>query len=334
MMTRSMQNMTILLSLLSVLFYPRRVVSLAVALPGDLGGKSFRRNAIIPPQHLSNIPNSCQAPALSAKTVSYNSNSDETSVSWFDRFFGRKSVVDPYHLLWSPGFLKKMATAATLLYSARIASTKWQTRSTMASKACTSMPHVGIWQNVGLPLLASACCLLQLGLNVLSIGCAGFNTYLGPLRPYFMAILIVLSMQSAVATSTLWTARGLLTMVTRWSVALLPEGLYLFNKYANEGKSHARDESLLNTMVADVELHVPTMGCVACINSIDTALKRQAGVRHASASLYMDKKGGKAAVQVEGVSENELKERIDDLCNVVGKAGFGGCVVKAVETKT
>ena len=32
-------------------------------------------------------------------------------------------------------------------------------------------------------LLSSSCCLLQILLNFLSLGCAGFNKLLGPLRP-------------------------------------------------------------------------------------------------------------------------------------------------------
>jgi len=49
-------------------------------------------------------------------------------------------------------------------------------------------------QAVAAGLLGSSCCLLQLGLNwlsvldVLHVGCAGFNTYLGPLRIYIRSI--------------------------------------------------------------------------------------------------------------------------------------------------
>ena len=186
--------------------------------------------------------------------------------------------------------------------------------------------------NVGVPLLASACCLLQLGLNVLSIGCAGFNTFLGPLRPYFMALLMVLSWNNA-AGNVAWTTRGILTLLTRWSVALLPEGLYWFNKYVVEARANTRAQDLsLNTLTALVELDIPTMGCVACINSIDKALQRHEGVHYASASLHEQKKGGMAAVQVVGASATQIQERVEELCSVVEQAGFGGCVVKNVAT--
>eukprot|EP00501_MAST-03F_sp_TOSAG23-6_P000397 GSMAST32.ASY1.ANO1.409.1 assembled CDS len=47
-------------------------------------------------------------------------------------------------------------------------------------------------------LLGSSCCILQLGLNILTsfhilhgIGCAGFNKYLGPLRPYLRTCTVI-----------------------------------------------------------------------------------------------------------------------------------------------
>ena len=43
-----------------------------------------------------------------------------------------------------------------------------------------------LWTVFG--LLSSSCCLLQLLLNLMSVGCAGFNTVLGPLRPFFLAL--------------------------------------------------------------------------------------------------------------------------------------------------
>jgi hypothetical protein len=47
------------------------------------------------------------------------------------------------------------------------------------------------WWSV-LGLLSSSCCVLQLLLNVFSLGCAGFNTWLGPLRPLMLAITVSL----------------------------------------------------------------------------------------------------------------------------------------------
>ena len=43
-----------------------------------------------------------------------------------------------------------------------------------------------------LGLLSSACCVVQILLGLLSFGCAGLNTVLGPWRPTFLALSIIL----------------------------------------------------------------------------------------------------------------------------------------------
>ena len=46
--------------------------------------------------------------------------------------------------------------------------------------------HMAWWSLLG--LLSSACCVLQIILNLFSFGCAGFNTLLGPVRPPLIAL--------------------------------------------------------------------------------------------------------------------------------------------------
>merc|ERR1712188_357460 len=59
-----------------------------------------------------------------------------------------------------------------------------------------SNPLLSFTTSILAGLLGSSCCILQLGLNVLSvfdivhIGCAGFNVILGPLRPYLRALTL------------------------------------------------------------------------------------------------------------------------------------------------
>merc|ERR1740138_1834236 len=54
--------------------------------------------------------------------------------------------------------------------------------------------HKMMWWSV-FGLLSSSCCALQLILNMFNFGCAGFNTYLGPLRPAFLAVTITLQVK-------------------------------------------------------------------------------------------------------------------------------------------
>ena len=68
----------------------------------------------------------------------------------------------------------------------------------------------GLWGVVG--LLSSSCCALQLVLNAFSVGCAGFNTVLGPLRPYLLALASVLQVLYPYLTLTLPSPYPYLTL--------------------------------------------------------------------------------------------------------------------------
>ena len=257
-------------------------------------------------------------------------NSASSTSSRFRSYFRFDKVVDPYHLLWSPGFVKKMATTTVLLLTARnIVPTTM-----LASHSWTVPPA---WQafasTIGLPLLASACCALQLAINLVAGGCAGFNTVLGPVRPFSMGLLLVLSVFSNPNGFT--STASVKSLAVKWSIALLPEGLHLFNTFVLEATRQRNQSQLIisPSVRAHVELDIPTMGCVACINSIDKALMKSEHVLQASASLHKTGvKGGKAIVELGGASEKDIQEGVNRLCAVVEKAGFGGCTVKTVKT--
>lgn len=58
-----------------------------------------------------------------------------------------------------------------------------------------SVVHRHAWWSI-LAMLSSSCCAIQLILNIASIGCAGLNTLLGPFRPTFLALTILLQCSS------------------------------------------------------------------------------------------------------------------------------------------
>ena len=97
-------------------------------------------------------------------------------------------------LLWSPGVLKQTAASFAVLWLAK----RWALSDPRAlwyvdgareavQGALLRGAHGLEWW-AALSLLSSSCCALQLLLNAFSLGCAGFNTYLGPLRPFFLAL--------------------------------------------------------------------------------------------------------------------------------------------------
>ncbi|CAD7925268.1 unnamed protein product [Amoebophrya sp. A120] len=78
-----------------------------------------------------------------------------------------------------------------------------------------------------LPLLSSACCAFQLLLNAFSIGCAGFNTVLGPVRPFFLAITILsqVLMWYSIEKWSIQRDQAILATVLAVVLSLLPEAL-------------------------------------------------------------------------------------------------------------
>eukprot|EP00966_Prymnesium_polylepis_P266398 6153786-Prymnesium_polylepis.2 len=117
----------------------------------------------------------------------------------------------PEHLVWERGFGTKLALSlaacAAFAWFASTSSEMWilgmQLQSGVSHRLMRLAHRLEWWSALG--LLSSSCCVLQLLLNTLSVGCAGFNTILGPIRPQMMAL--TLSLQAFMWHSTL-TARG------------------------------------------------------------------------------------------------------------------------------
>eukprot|EP00913_Durusdinium_trenchii_P007164 g6739.t1 len=110
-------------------------------------------------------------------------------------------------------------------------------------RAWVTAPLVAHAWEVLCPLLASACCALQLLFNLLNAGCAGFNKI----------------------------------------IAFLPELLHLYQTRFRR-KRRDRPRGSLRAL-RRVELRVPGMGCVACINKVQEALSAVPGVHLCDAWL-------------------------------------------------
>merc|ERR1712046_455719 len=156
----------------------------------------------------------------------------------------------------------------------------------MPPKHTTSTPAAEPWQQSWLAalvagLLSSSCCLLQLGLNLLSsldlihLGCAGFNKLLGPVRtPVRLVTLGVIGL--------LWPKpkhRSLsLAAQTLLTVALMtsPELLLM-----SDGPAVAP----ATADVVKLNLTLDGMGCEACSLHVQKLLESSSGVVSADVSF-------------------------------------------------
>ena len=169
--------------------------------------------------------------------------------------------------------------------------------------------HRAGWWTV-LSLLSSSCCVIQLALNMLSVGCAGFNSILGPARPFFLACALharVLLRRAAVA------APGVDPRVRQMNVyggalavavAFAPEAVALVARLRRRNSDVAGAFSLT--------LDLPTMGCVACVDAVSRAICGVPGVVDADVSV------GSATVSVNA-ADDAMAAAISD---AVRKAGF------------
>ena len=216
-------------------------------------------------------------------------------------------------LVWSPGVPVRIAAsyifvAAVLFVLARSPAQHVVERAAVATQeALLHGAHRAGWWTL-LSLLSSSCCVIQLALNMLSVGCAGFNSILGPARPFFLACALharVLLRRAAVA------APGVDPRVRQMNVyggalavavAFAPEMVALVARLRRR-----RGEGAFS-----LTLDLPSMGCVACVDAVSRAVRGVDGVVDATVTV------GAATVSVNA-ADDAMAAAISD---AVRKAGF------------
>jgi copper chaperone CopZ len=258
--------------------------------------------------------------------------------------------LETYHLIWSPGAWEKIVLGTASLFvtnavfSVQVVGNPLVS-STFARLTSSTLfaPLSSLISNVFLPLAASACCMIQIGINLLAGGCAGFNTILGPTRPFFLSLLIYLTVVAQHRLNRKWY----LTSALRWSISLLPEVVDLWNRYSHykpiatasattqEPANRFTSTVALPSLKMTVKLDIPTMGCVACISKIDAALRQAAPGRVVEATSFLNPlgaKGGQASIQLEAVqSPVEMDQILESLIKSVQAAGFDPCGVESIK---
>ncbi|KAI2504748.1 hypothetical protein MHU86_9684 [Fragilaria crotonensis] len=242
-----------------------------------------------------------------------------------------------YYLVWSPTFLPKTFASFFLLLFARpflahrvaLPAAPFVTahRRGMMSILATSM------EMILLPLLSSACCSIQLLINVMvgAGGCAGFNKHLGPLRPYFLGILLSVVVPMIVTRNVMSWPK----LVVQLFLAFLPELVHVWNSNPfhlafGRLRSSTKEKTDSTLVHAQAEMVIPGMGCVACINKINNSLQQCEIVTGSEA--WLEGSGGKASVVYVVDSEAKAEDVAIQLANVVREAGFDQCLIGTVRT--
>lgn len=173
-------------------------------------------------------------------------------------------------------------------------------------------------------LMSSSCCLLQLGINLLSamnivqIGCAGFNKVLGPLRLQLRIVTLSWLVYSWVQffRKPCMQSKLRLRLILQTSLCLfltfLPELLLLIGGPALDPTAALGAERLV--------LDVGGMGCEACSMKVKGLLDQTSGIL----SSHVDFTTGKATIDVA----KDTAFNFQDLVQKLTTAGYGSALVK------
>lgn len=243
-----------------------------------------------------------------SSTERYISNDDDQS----SNIAVSKANSIKYHLIWSQHFWKKtiVSTIIILLLDKRIP--------LYFAKPC----HQSRITAVALPLLSSSCCAIQLLINALSgWGCAGFNSVLGPVRPILLSLLLFSTWKLSSQRPIGWTILSLF-------LSLLPELVHTFNLIKTT-QWKKRQISFQNTDVvtAKLQLAIPGMGCVACVNKIDASIRQcKSATRIAQEKSWLNApemgKGGMAELIISASSDEEVDDVVKSVISAIRDAGF------------
>ena len=210
------------------------------------------------------------------------------------------------HLIWEVGFARRfflsLTVCAAVLLAAKHSQEAWLQGMVFQARLTgwlMWLSHRMEWWSV-LGLLSSSCCVLQLLLNVFSLGCAGFNTWLGPLRPLMLAITV--SLQASMWRVAL-TGRGERLLVSATGattvtavLSLLPELLHLY--IHRHDASAKRVGASAAAPGAEMCFRVEGMGCTACTAKVQRTVEALPGVAGCSVQL----EGGEAMVRLDEVA--------------------------------
>lgn len=178
--------------------------------------------------------------------------------------------------------------------------------------------NLRVLERIILPLLASSCCAIQITINLISgIGCVGFNSILGKFRPYFVSILLY----STISNIPMEKSK----FIIPWLVTLMPEMVHFINKRNQRkqtfNKNISQEETDLTHQVK-LNIDVLDMGCVACINKIESTLRHTFdNIINLHSYLHDNSKGGEVSIKLS-VKKNEIKSVTNDIINAIEVNGF------------
>ncbi len=238
-----------------------------------------------------------------------------------------KATMSQYYLLTPNVWAKKILPTSLLLVLLRLLFQKNHALSNLTlypSMPCHSNVSSSLRSVVKyliLPSLASSCCLVQVIINFITgIGCIGFNSILGPMRPWAVSLQLFLTIQSIGMGEF-----NPLPLSMTWFLTFTPEIVALIN-HRRYLVSHEQFVEIMGKTEVEpivVDLIVENMGCVACINKIESSMENSfpKKLMRVESWLHHVKKGGQVRLFINASNE-ESKGITKQAISLIQKAGF------------
>ena len=247
-------------------------------------------------------------------------------------------IARSYHLIWSPSFGRNLLLSTAILFVVRYTHifpaivTMGDCHNDVSTSAATGTVDVLVSSSLSrlirlllLPLLSSSCCALQLLMNAIAgVGCAGFNNVLGPVRPIFLSFLVYSTFMTFPGPTMTGLGKWCSNTAISFFFALMPELLHVWNNNTRRRLIASRANTAANDahVRATVELDIPSMGCAACINKIDSTITGCNGVLSGRSWLEDDPKGGRARFVIAANSVDDVDAIISSVTGKVNGSGF------------
>lgn len=169
------------------------------------------------------------------------------------------------NLVWSDGFGWKFLPCVIACLLVSHCTSALEGVSDCAHDWLPNTPPLAGWALLG--LLSSNCCVLQLVLNAFNFGCAGFNYYLGQIRPIFLALTIMLQVSMWEHNSQSHDERCVMNTLVALVLCFVPEAVDAWN----------RRRMVISTMDDPQTVSTLSLGgvkCVACVSAVRVAVER------------------------------------------------------------
>jgi copper chaperone CopZ len=186
--------------------------------------------------------------------------------------------------------------------------------------------QLGAW--VVISLLSSSCCAFQLILNCFSIGCAGLNSALGPLRPFFVSVVTITQAWQFISIEKQEQyLRAYISLAVTCALTFLPEILYLHVQYKDNycykrpvnglgivAKNGGYPDKKNEEEISNYKLKIDGMNCIACVQTIKNTIESTEGVIGRSTVVL---ETGEAFVQM-----NAWQQTVPLLATKINNIGF------------